>query len=100
MGKWLWKKPLVKSVIGTDNQEVLLKLRVALPGSVTLEEMFEDKLKQNLQRAAIEMAKWPWFYKIRSDNRDNEQVLVFFRSSEVIEPDDGILVKFCWKLSL
>ena len=100
MGEKVIMKGTARKIRRIFDNQVLVGFAGGVADAITLEEMFEDKLKQfkgNLQRAAIEMAK-QW----RSDRglqkleamlivMNKEQVLLVSGTGEVIEPDDGIL---------
>ena len=100
MGEKVIMKGTARKIRRIFDNKVLVGFAGGVADAITLEEMFEDKLKQfkgNLQRAAIEMAK-QW----RSDRglqkleamlivMNKEQVLLVSGTGEVIEPDDGIL---------
>ena len=98
MGEKVIMKGTARKIRRIFDNQVLVGFAGGVADAITLEEMFEDKLKQfkgNLQRAAIEMAK-QW----RSDRglqkleamlivMNKEQVLLVSGTGEVIEPDDG-----------
>ena len=100
MGEKVIMKGTARKIRRIFDNQVLVGFAGGVADAITLEEMFEDKLKQfkgNLQRAAIEMAK-QW----RSDRglqkleamlivMNKEQVLLVSGTGEVIEPDDGVL---------
>lgn len=108
MGEKVIMKGTARKIRRIFDNQVLVGFAGGVADAITLEEMFEDKLKQfkgNLQRAAIEMAK-QW----RSDRglqkleamlivMNKEQVLLVSGTGEVIEPDDGNSNNwFWWKL--
>ena len=91
MGEKVIMKGTARKIRRIFDNQVLVGFAGGVADAITLEEMFEDKLKQfkgNLQRAAIEMAK-QW----RSDRglQKLEAMLIVMNKEQVIEPDDGIL---------
>ncbi|MDO4539998.1 MAG: ATP-dependent protease subunit HslV [Syntrophomonadaceae bacterium] len=82
------------------NGQVLVGFAGSVADAFTLEDKFEDKLKEhggNLTRASVELAK-EW----RSDRilrrleallivADKDKMLLISGNGEIIEPDDGIL---------
>ena len=100
MGQQVIMKGTAKKLRRIFNGEVLVGFAGGVADAITLEEMFEDKLKQykgNLQRAAIEMAKeWRVNRSLQKLEAllivmNKDQLLLVSGTGEVIEPDDGIL---------
>ena len=100
MGERIIMKGCARKIRRIFGGEVVVGFAGGVADAITLEEMFEEQLKQfkgNLQRAAIELAK-QW----RTDRTlqkleamlivmNKDQLLLVSGTGEVIEPDDGIL---------
>lgn len=100
MGEKVIMKGTAKKIRRIYHGEVLVGFAGGVADAITLEEMFEDKLKEfkgNLQRAAIELAKeWRGNRALQKLEAllivmNKHQLLLISGTGEVIEPDDGIL---------
>ncbi|MGY3724296.1 ATP dependent peptidase CodWX, CodW component. Threonine peptidase. MEROPS family T01B [Granulicatella balaenopterae] len=100
MGEKVIMKGTARKIRRIFNGDVLVGFAGGVADAITLEDMFEEKLKQykgNLQRAAIEMAKeWRVNGNLQKLEAllivmNKEQLLLVSGTGEVIEPDDGIL---------
>lgn len=100
MGESVIMKGSARKIRKIYDNQVLVGFAGGVADAITLEEMFEEKLRQykgNLQRAAIEMAKeWRTNRSLQKLEAllivmNKDQLLLVSGTGEVIEPDDGIL---------
>ncbi|MCQ9209043.1 ATP-dependent protease subunit HslV [Granulicatella seriolae] len=100
MGESVIMKGSARKIRKIYDNQVLVGFAGGVADAITLEEMFEEKLRQykgNLQRAAIEMAKeWRTNRSLQKLEAllivmNKDQLLMVSGTGEVIEPDDGIL---------